>query len=424
MRTLKSLIFPAIIGNILEWYDFTIYAYFATGLAALYFPHQDKLLSLIETYGLFAASYFMRPLGAIVFGYFGDKFGRKISLSYSVIIMGCCSIAIAILPTHATWGALAGISLALIRLIQGFAVGGEYSGASIYLIEFSPPNQRTFFGSLSLMGAYSGFLLSSMVGTLLSAALTSSQLMSFGWRLAFILGALITILGFYMRRKLQETPEFLALKNSKNKARQNPLKSLLYYHPKTLMLALGIAVLPAGFSYIVFVFLPNYLTTYAGFTSNKVFEMNTIAMSFVVVLVPVIGFIADKIGRKILMLTSAVLIMFLCIPISRQLLHDPVTVLILLGALNVMFEANIPTEIAELFYSDFRYTGLALTLNLTNGIAGGFAPIIGTLLIYETGLIISPMFYVVFLSVITLSCLARNIFHTSDLIQQRENQLS
>ncbi|OGT53326.1 MAG: hypothetical protein A3E84_01795 [Gammaproteobacteria bacterium RIFCSPHIGHO2_12_FULL_42_13] len=400
--TLKSVILPATVGNILEWYDFTLYGYFATIFAALYFPSHEKFLSLLAAYGLFAASYFMRPIGAIVFGYIGDMLGRKYSLAYSIILMGGSNLALSLLPTYANWGIMAGISLTILRLVQGFAVGGEYSGATIYLIESAKPERRTFFGSLALSSAYTGFLLSSAVGALLTAILTTEQLMSWGWRVGFGFGCLIALVGFYIRKKLRDTPAYRTFDKKTHGHHPNPLKDLFVDNYKTLYLALGIALLPAGFTYIIFVYLSNFLSQYANVSEQHILLINTICMLYVVITIPLIGILADKVGRKPLMIISAILIMIFCIPLLLLSLHYAFLALILMSTLHILYETNIPAEVAEMFPTSCRYTGLALTLNLTNGVAGGLAPVIASVLIYGTHMLISPMFYILALAIITI----------------------
>lgn len=400
-RNIRPVILPAVVGNALEWYDLTFYGYFAGVFARLYFPNEDPFLSLLAAYGLFAASYFMRPLGAMIFGYVGDKYGRKYSLAYSIIIMGACSLLISLLPTYAQWGASASVFLIILRLLQGFAVGGEYSGASIYLIESAPKGKRTFYGSLALSSAYSGFLLSSIVGALLSAFLSEESLLAWGWRLGFLFGAIIALIGFYVRKKLQDTP---AYKNEREAHHRqvNPIKNLLYNHPKQFLIALGIALLPAGSTYMILVYSASFIELYGNYSSRYVLNINTIMMIFIVVIIPFIGLLADRIGRKKVMYTAAILMIIFCLPLFQLLLYYPLIALLSLAFLSVLFEANVPTEVAEMFPVSFRYTGLALTLNVTNGIAGGLAPIIATVLIHTTNILVSPMFYVIGFGVITL----------------------
>jgi MFS transporter, MHS family, proline/betaine transporter len=399
-RKLKTTLLPAVTGNVLEWYDFTLYAFFATIFAKYYFPADNNFVSLLEVYGLFGISFIMRPIGAMVFGYIGDRFGRKSSLVYSIILMGICSFLMSILPTYQDWGIFASISLILIRLVQGFAVGGEYSGASIYLIESAPKNKRTLFGSFALSSAYSGFVLSAAVGVLLSTILSHEQLDAWGWRLGFLFGTALAFIGYYLRSKLRDAPLYQA--ESKSQEKTNPLKNLLYYHPKRFLLALGIALLPAGFSYMIFVYLGNFLNLYAGYTSKQVLSMNMIIMIVAVIFIPLVGLLADKIGRRSLMLTSAIAIIVLCIPLVILLPKYALMTLLLFTILNALYESNIPTEVAEMFEASYRYSGLALTLNLTNGLAGGFAPIIASLLIHYTNQPVSIMYYIIGLSLITI----------------------
>ncbi len=405
---IKSIIFPAIIGNMLEWYDFAFFGYFSLILGKLYFPAQSLFLSLLQAYGLVAASYLMRPIGAIFFGYLGDRISRNYSLKLSIVLMGMCSFLISMLPIYADWGMTASVCLTVIRLVQGMAVGGEYSGSAVLLIESAEDNKRTFFGSLALTSAYSGFLLSSLVGTLLSYFLSDLQLGTWGWRIGFALGGLIAIIGFIIRSDMQpqETRRYFTVA---------PLTNLVTHHLKEFLLAIGVSILPAGFSYIVFVYISNYLRFYSQYSLHEILLFNTLNIAFSVLLIPIIGLISDKFGRKLMMFLSAWLILLFCIPLFGLLIHQAWTIMLLLSLLNAMFEANIPAEIAEMFPKDIRYTGVALTLNITNGVAGGLAPLIASGLIQGTHLLVSPMFYVVGLAMVTIFCM-----HIKSAIYSRE----
>lgn len=402
--SIRSILLPSVIGNLLEWYDFTLYGYFATIFAANYFPHHEKALSLIEAYAVFAVSYCMRPLGALLFGYIGDCYGRKLSLTYSILLMGACSIAVCVLPTYADWGAMAGIVLAFIRLLQGIAIGGEYSGASIYLIESAPAKQRSFFGSLAVSSAYFGFLLSSGVGAFLSAIFSPSDLATWGWRFGFAFGGVIALVGFYMRQKLQETPVFQLTAEHQQKS-INPLKSLIIEHPKTLLLAIGIAVLPAGFVYTIFVYLTNFLSENMRFSTHDVLVINIWSMCLMVITMPCVGWLADRFGRRFIMLSAAAFILVLCVPLFKLLVYHVLLTFLLFALLNACYEANIPSELAEIFPSQYRFTGLALAINIAFGVVGGLSPLVSSFLAYQTHLAAAPMFFVIGLSIISIICL-------------------
>jgi MHS family proline/betaine transporter-like MFS transporter len=399
----KKTIASAIIGNILEWYDFILYAYFITIFSKIFFPHQNNFHTLLLTYSLFAASYLMRPLGALIFGFIGDRLGRKTSLYYSIAIMSISSFMLSALPDYNSWGVYSIILFIIIRLSQGLALGGEYSGAALYLIESAPPNYKTFFGSFALAGAYSGFILSSFVVTILSHLFSPANLESYGWRFGFLLGGFVGLVGFYIRSKLTETTEFQKAK-LQSSTLVNPLKELYIHHWKNLSIALAVGILPAGLSYMVFVYFNNFLITHGNYTIQQTSSINFIMMLFVVFTIPLIGFLADKfLSRKIFMWTAAILITIFCIPLMHLLIDSPITVLLFFAFLNVLFEANLLTEIAEIFPVNCRYSGIAITLNLTNGLAGGLAPIIAIYLIHATGILISPMFYIILLGVISIA---------------------
>jgi MHS family proline/betaine transporter-like MFS transporter len=395
----KKTFFSAVIGNILEWYDFTLYAYFASVFARAYFPSDDPFVSLLNVYGLFAVGYIMRPIGALTFGYMGDKYGKQASLMYSITLMGLCSLGMALLPTYETIGIWASILLALIRLLQGFAVGGEYSGATLVLIDNAPTKQETFYGSLGLASAYSGFVVSALVAAILGYVFTPTALLAYGWRLGFLLGASLAVLGLYLRQQTRHSqPNHIPPKTKKVK--DNPIRLLFTVHRRFLLLAMGISLLPAGLSYMIFVYMSEFLTQYAHYPSEEILWINVFVMIVAVLCIPLIGWIADTVGRRLLMLVASITILMVSVPLFGLLITHALFGMLLFTLLNALYEANIPTEVAFLFSKEDRYSGLAFTLNLTNGIAGGLAPMIATLLIHHTHHLSSPMYYIVGLSLV------------------------
>lgn len=271
------VIVPGLIGNILEWYEFSIYGYFAADIAHQFFPKQDRLSGLLETFAVFAIGYFMRPLGALFFGYFADRFGRKKILPISIIMMAIATTAIGLIPGYNKIGAWAGLLLVFFRLLQGFAVGGEYSSAIVYVIEQTPPGKRGLFGSLTLFGAYFGMLLGSSVAALISYLAKDTSYYEFAWRIAFLFGIFLGTIGIYIRKKMPETPEF-SLAKKEGRLEKNPLKNLFCFHRMKVLLGIGITLLPAVSSYLVFSYLPTYTSQYGKIAEDQSLTLNTLAL--------------------------------------------------------------------------------------------------------------------------------------------------
>ncbi|MEM7009348.1 MAG: MFS transporter, partial [Thermodesulfobacteriota bacterium] len=227
--TLRNTI-GGIIGNVLEWYDFAVFGYFAPIIAEKFFPSEDPIASLINAFGVFAAGYLVRPLGGIVFGHLGDRIGRKYALQLSVMIMVVPTTLLGLLPTYSDVGILAPILLIIIRLVQGFSVGGELIGSVSYMTEVAPPSKRGFLGSFSFMGAVGGVLLGSFVATIAHGLFDATVINDWGWRVPFLFGFLVGLFGLWMRKGLVETADF---KNAKEKGEiaANPVKEVILRMP-------------------------------------------------------------------------------------------------------------------------------------------------------------------------------------------------
>lgn len=398
---LKKLLLPALAGNVLEWYDFVLFGSFMNNFAKLFFYSRDSLNSLFFAYSLFAVSYLMRPIGAIIFGFIGDKYGRKICLYYSISIMCSTSFLISILPTYQFIGVSASIIFIIIRMLQGIALGGEYSGIVTYLVESSPLDRRTFFSSFALVGAYSGFLVSSLILFVLSLVFSQNELNEYGWRFGFAFGGGIGLFAYYIRTTFTETQEF-KYRVIESRLEVNPLRELFITHRRQLFTASAVAILPAGFSYMFLVYFNSHLELYGNFQLNWLAKISLVTTAWMVLAIPLIGYLADAIfTRRIFMWASATLTIIFAIPLMQSLLIAPLTVILICATINVMFEANLLAEIAENFNVTCRYSGIAITLNLTNGVAGGIAPMIALLLI-NRNILFSPMFYIMVLSVISM----------------------
>src|SRR6266700_1272084 len=230
----RKAVIAGTIGNVLEWFDFGVYGYFATTISQLFFPGEDKTISLLKAFAVFGVGFVMRPIGSILFGIYGDRFGRRLALSAVIFLMAFSTLAIGLLPTYAQAGVLAPILLVIARLLQGLSAGGEWGGSTSYIVEYAPEGQRGFIGSWQQVSVGSGFLLGSLSAALISSMLSSEALLSWGWRIPFLLGILVGILGAYLRWRLADTPKFTEIEQHGEVAKAPLIETVTKYRRETL----------------------------------------------------------------------------------------------------------------------------------------------------------------------------------------------
>lgn len=398
----RKLIIPGVVGNILEWYDFSLYGYFATIIAQLFFPTTNKLVSILATFGVFAIGFLMRPLGAIIFGYYGDKVGRKKTLSIAIILMAIPTTLIGLLPTYADWGIMASILLLICRLLQGLAVGGEFCGSIVYLLEHAPQNRRGMYGGLSMFSAFAGLLLGSGVAALISL-LPPDELNVWGWRIPFLMGILLGFIGLFLRWRMPETPNFIDAQKSQ-KLVKNPITQAFKTALLPMLLSVGLVFLPAMSFYLLFVYLSSYMTTYLHIALHTALFINTISMLGIIIIIPWVGLLSDKIGRKPLLFIGALGFIVFSYPLFLLLQHanffSILFVQISFAVLLCLVYASIPAVLVEMFDTHFRYSAMAFPYNLANAIFGGTAPLFATYLISITNNVLAPSFYLIFAAII------------------------
>ena len=406
----RAAIVAGTIGNVLEWFDFAVYGYFVGTISKLFFPAGDPIVSILLTFAVFGVGFVMRPVGSILFGIYGDRYGRRKALSAVIFLMAFSTLAIGLLPTYQQVGVLAPLLLVVIRLIQGLSAGGEWGGSTAYLVEFAGEGKRGFIGSWQQVSVGGGFLLGSLMAALLNASLTPEALMSWGWRVPFILGLLVGLLGAYLRWGLDDTPAYTKIQERGEVAR-SPLAEALTSYPRETLTAFGLTLHNTVAYYIALIYMTSYMSAVAKIPQPTAVWIGTTCLAVFVFLIPFMGALSDRVGRKPLLIASCV---------GYAVLGDPLFLLASSGDVTNAFIAQLamvvmlspyagacPATYSELFPTRIRYTALSIGYNTAVAIFGGFAPFIATFLIRETGNNLSPSFYVITASVITFLILLR-----------------
>jgi MHS family proline/betaine transporter-like MFS transporter len=404
-ETRRRVITASFIGNFVEWFDYAVYGYLATTIAAVFFPEQDKPTALLATFAVFAISFFVRPLGGFIWGRIGDRVGRRTALSLSILIMSAATFAIALIPGYNSIGIGAPILLLLVRVVQGFSAAGEYAGASAFLVEYAPANRRGLYAAVVPASTAAGLLLGSLLAALLSIMLPADQMQDWGWRLPFLLAAPMGLIGRYIRTKLEDTPAFLALA-AEDETVKAPVSALFRDHWRALLLAVGAVLLNAVGFYVILSYMPTYLSTELGFGATESFLATTIALLTYIGFIFLTGMASDKYGRKRVLISASVLFIVLTVP-AFMLLDTGnfmliLLVQILLGAMLTLNDGTLPSFLAELFPTSVRYSGFAVSFNLSNAVFGGTAPFMATLLIGMTHSKLAPGWYLMAAAVISL----------------------
>ena len=397
------VVLPGLIGNVLEWYDFALYGYFASILSPLFFPAEDKATSYLATYSVFAIGFFMRPLGAILFGYFGDRFGRKNSLSAAILLMAIPTMLIGCLPSYQQIGIWAPVLLCICRLLQGIAVGGEFTGSIVYIVEQSPVSSRGFYGSLAMASAFIGLLIGSITSLMVFQYFDH---VSYAWRLPFISSLLLGAVGLYLRIGMPESPVFESY-IKQHPVDKFPFKTVLGAHKRSLLIAVGLVMLPSSGFYLSFVYLPTFLKEHIDFTIEVSMAINTFTMIGIIVLIPICGWLSDKCGRRKILTTGALGFILLSVPAYALLIDGNIfsaSLAFSIFATLVAFSyATIPVVLVEMFPIAVRFTGMSLPYNLANAVFGGTAPLVATHLInLSNGNLYMPGIYLTVIAIISL----------------------
>lgn len=398
----RRTVLAGLAGNIMEWYDFAVYGYFAPVIGRHFFPSDDPSTSLLAAFGVFAAGFLMRPIGGLVFGHIGDRIGRKAALTLSVLAMAIPTFLIGILPDHAQIGVTASVLLVIFRMVQGLSVGGEYTTSVVFLVEAAAPNRRGFAGSWSVFGAVAGILFGSAVGALITSLLSAAAIQAWGWRVPFILGLGVGLAGLYIRRQI---PEPITLQESPKLARSPVLEAFRSEWRAMLQIA-GLNVLNAVGFYMAFVYVVTYLKQVVHIRAAAALDINTLNMTILLALVPIAGALSDRLGRKPILLVSTLAVLLLAWPLFWAM-HHPSVALIFLGQMGFavmlgLFLGVVPVTMVEAFPAQVRCSALSIGYNLCLGVLGGTTPMVTAFLIERSHDDLSPAYYMMAAAAVSL----------------------
>jgi MHS family proline/betaine transporter-like MFS transporter len=413
---LSRVVIAATIGNVLEWFDFLVYGYFAVTIAEVFFPAESKTVSLLITFGAFGLAYVVRPLGAVIIGTYTDRHGRKAGLTLSIALMMIGTTMMLVTPGFATIGLAAPILITIARLLQGFSVGGEFGSAVAFLVEHGSARKGY---AASWQWASTGIIsvIVALFGITLTTLLTHQQLVDWGWRIPYVFGLLVGPAGLYIRSRMEETPEFLEAA----KPATVPIRELLRRQPVQVLLALGASII-SNSSYYLLLYIPTYAVKQLHLPASTGFIATLVGGVILGIFSLVAGHWSDTTPRTRIMLVMAWLFLLTSYPVFYLIVAWPslATVIFAVGFLNLVkagYSGVLPSLISEQFPVETRAVGVAFSYSISVTVFGGFAPFVATWLIAATGDALSPAYYLMataLLSIVALMAIRRRPVYSAD----------
>jgi len=400
---MRRAVLSSIIGNAFEWFDFIIYGFFIGLISKAFFPADDPFVATILAASTFAISYIVRPFGGILLGMYADRVGRKPALTLMILSMGLSTLLIGATPTYASIGIAAPLLIVLARVLQGLSVGGEFSSAAAMLVEYAPRNRRMFFASLQMCSQSLSIAVSGLFGYGLSVWLEPHALEQWGWRIPFLLGVLIAPVGFYIRRKVQESPAF-------EQARQQgatPFGMILTQQGRALATAFGVCVVATASNYVWFVSMPRIVVEGLGLPFREALFGIFICGLLLCVLCPLAGWLADRFGSRRIFCIGTLIFSTVSWPLLAWVVAAPDLTRLLVAQISVacvvcLIWGPMPGMMASLFPTGTRSTGMAVSYNLGVLLFGGLAPLTLAVLIEKTGSPLMPAYYTIFCAALSL----------------------
>jgi len=406
MRTrhwsLRRVLSAGVIGNVLEWYDFAVYGFFAPILAEQFFPGEDRMLSLLAAFGAFAVGFLMRPFGAVIFGHIGDRYGRARALLLSIAMMAVPTVLMGLLPTYAAIGVAASFLIVVLRMLQGMAVGGEFTSSIVFLAEQAPPRHRGFFSSWAMFAATAGTMLGSAAGAGLSRLLSPEDLSAWGWRVAFISGIAVALAGFIIRRGMHDTPV--------NSEGFSPVRSAFTLHFREVMRVLGLNMAPAATYYILFVYAATWLVETHSTSRTGALDTTSLSIMTFLIIAPIAAWASDRAGRRVMLIAGMGACLILAFPLL-WLMQQPSIIMVAAGhmtfaALLALYMASIPAAMCEMFPHNVRVSAVSVGYGLAYALFGGTAPALAVWLIGRTHNNLAVAWYLTALTAVSLAIAA------------------
>ncbi|MCS2154390.1 MFS transporter [Scandinavium goeteborgense] len=403
-RKLRKVLLATGVGHFVEWFDFGLYGTLAAIIGMQFFHADSPGVALLSSFAVFGAGFIMRPLGGLYFGSLGDRVGRQKVLATVILLTSGATFVMGLLPTFHQIGVTATVLLVLTRLVQGFAAGGESSGATTYLAEYAPNDRRGYFTCWIDNFGFMAFVAGSGLVFILTASLGETAMNDWGWRIPFLVAGPLGWVGLYLRQHLEDSPEFKAVVQS-GKTESKPLRAAVTKAWGALLFCVGFVVLKAVGHWTLQTFMPGYLSTELHFSKLNAYAITTIGLFGIAVLVPFMGWLSDKYGRKPLMLAGCAGFILFSYPammvMAQGNMLSAVLAMLLLGAFIAAFDGACSAAMAELFPTRVRYGGLSIAYNFAVAFFGGITPWFSVWLIGATGDRFSPAYYVMGAALIT-----------------------
>jgi MHS family proline/betaine transporter-like MFS transporter len=398
----RRAVTAAVIGNVLEWYDFAVYGFVAAIIGKNFFPGSDETTELLKAFLTFGLGFVARPIGGIVIGRMGDTHGRKAALMLTIFLMAAGTVLIGILPTYASIGFAAPALLLLCRLMQGFSTGGEWGGSTAFIVEWAPAGKRGLYGSFQQMSVVAGLLLGSGFAALLNTILTPAQMADWGWRVPFLVGGILGPIGLYMRRTIEETPAYSRVISVATSPQTGPTGLALAAR------AFGFTIVWTVCFYVLLTYMPSWTAKYMNLSAAAALWSNTIGLIALIVGIPIMGMLSDRYGRRPLLMICCAAFIILPWPLFTYLASGqvPLAVLILIqiaiALLISLYSGAGPAAIAEIFPTRRRSTWMTTGYALAVAIFGGSAPYLSIWMIQKLGSPIAPVWYLIASAVVSL----------------------
>ena len=398
--TLRRAVGASAIGNAVEWFDYGVFAYGAVIISQVLFP-EEATGALIFTLLAFAVSFIMRPIGGMVWGPLGDKIGRKKVLAATIMLMAAATFCIGLIPSYAAIGIAAPVLLYLLRMVQGFSTGGEYGGAATFMAEYAPDRKRGFYGSFLEFGTLAGFNGGALLMLTLTWNLSQAQMLDWGWRIPFLIAGPLGLIGLYLRSKMEDTPVFRELEAGTETTDERVLDKFkdLFTTYLPIMLRLGALVIALNvINYTLLSYMPTYLQTTIDLTDSHALIIPIVGQFAMMAVLPFVGALSDRVGRKPLWIASLVAFIVLAVPLYHFMAQGFTQAMIAFTILGLLYTpqlATISATFPAMFPAHVRYAGLAMGYNIATSLFGGTAPLVNESLIDATGNTLIPAWYMV-----------------------------